>query len=45
MEERSGAIVRGSEVESGEGDGGGRVCELLGVRSGVELIEDIGECE
>lgn len=42
--ERSGVIVRGSEVDSGEGEGGGRVCELLGVKRGVELFEDMAEC-
>lgn len=44
MEERSESMVRGSEVERGEGEGGGRICELLGVRSGVELFEDMAEC-
>jgi len=43
-EERSGVVVRGSEVERGEGEGGGRICELLGVKEGVELFEDMAEC-
>lgn len=44
MEERSGSLVRGSEVERGEGEGGGRVWELEGVRSGVELLLDMADC-
>ena len=43
IEERSGVMVSSSEVERGEGEGG-RICELLGVRSGVELFEDTAEC-
>jgi hypothetical protein len=43
MEERSGAMVRGSEVERGEGEVGGRICELLGVKRGVESLEDMAE--
>ncbi len=44
MEERSGVMMRGSAVESGEGDGWGRIWDVLGVRSGVELFEDMAEC-
>jgi hypothetical protein len=36
-------MVRGSEVERGEGEGGGRICELLGVKRGVESFEDMAE--
>jgi hypothetical protein len=43
MEERSGVFVRGSEVENGEGEGGGRVWEFEGVRRGVELLLDMAE--
>lgn len=43
MEERSGAMVRGSEVERGEGEGVGKICELLGLKRGVESFEDVAE--
>lgn len=43
MEERSGTLVADVEVERGEGEGGGRVWEVEGVRRGVEVLEDMAE--
>jgi hypothetical protein len=36
-------MVRGSEVERGEGEGVGKNCELLGLKRGVESFEDVAE--
>jgi hypothetical protein len=36
--------LRAWEVESGEGEGGGRFCEDAAPRTGVELLEDMAEC-